>query len=125
FNGSIGWVPWQRPGFDLGLKLKKCLDENPGIKGILLGGHGLFTWGDTAYESYINTLEVIEKYASYLSRMEGKVKPVFGGNKITSSHPEDRKKQAVLLAPVLRGFCSNQTRMIGHFTDDEKVLEFI
>ena len=60
FNGTIGWVEWQRPGFDLGLKLKKCLDENPGIRGIMLGSHGLFTWGDTAYESYINTLEVIE-----------------------------------------------------------------
>ena len=66
FNGSIGWVPWQRPGFDLGLKLKKCLDENPGIRGIMLGSHGLFTWGDTAYESYINTLEVIERCAEYL-----------------------------------------------------------
>ena len=125
FEGKIGWVDWQRPGFDLGLKLENCFQENPGIKGILLGGHGLFTWGDTAYESYINTLEVIEKYADYLSRMEGKVKPIFGGNKITSLDKEDRKKQAALLAPVFRGFCSNQTRMIGHFTDDEKVLEFI
>jgi rhamnose utilization protein RhaD (predicted bifunctional aldolase and dehydrogenase) len=59
FNGTIGWVEWQRPGFDLGLKLKQCLDENPGIRGIMLGSHGLFTWGDTAYESYVNTLEVI------------------------------------------------------------------
>ena len=56
FGGKIGWVPWQKPGFDLGLQLKQCLDENPGIIGIMLGSHGLFTWGDTAYESYINTL---------------------------------------------------------------------
>ena len=55
FKGTIGWVPWQRPGFDLGLQLKKCLEDNPGIRGIMLGSHGLFTWGDTAYESYINT----------------------------------------------------------------------
>ncbi len=48
FNGELSWVPWQRPGFDLGLQLKKSLDENPGIRGIVLGGHGLFTWGDTA-----------------------------------------------------------------------------
>ena len=60
FSGTIGWVEWQRPGFDLGLKLKQCLEENPGIRGIMLGSHGLFTWGDTAYESYMNTLEVIE-----------------------------------------------------------------
>jgi len=125
FDGKIGWVDWQRPGFDLGLKLQQCLQENPGIKGIMLGGHGLFTWGDTAYESYINTLDVIEKYAKYLEENIGKLKPVFGGNKIASATAADRKKQAVLLAPVLRGFCSNQTRMIGHFTDDEKVLEFI
>jgi rhamnulose-1-phosphate aldolase/alcohol dehydrogenase len=125
FDGKIGWVDWQRPGFDLGLKLENCLKENPGIKGIMLGGHGLFTWGDTAYESYINTLEVIEKYADHLKQNAGKSRPVFGGHKITSLNSDDRKKQAVLLAPVLRGFCSNQTRMIGHFTDDEKVLEFI
>jgi rhamnulose-1-phosphate aldolase/alcohol dehydrogenase len=125
FDGKIGWVDWQRPGFDLGLKLEKCLNDNPGIKGIMLGGHGLFTWGDTAYESYINTLEVIEKYATYLEKNIGKNRPVFGGNKISSLGSEERKKQAVLLLPLLRGFCSNQTRMIGHFRDDEKVLEFI
>src|SRR6267154_212479 len=55
FHGQIGWGGWQKPGFDLGLKLKQCLDENPGIRGIMLGSHGLFTWGDTAYESYCNT----------------------------------------------------------------------
>jgi len=125
FNGEIGWVDWQRPGFDLGLKLQQCLAENPGIRGIMLGGHGLFTWGHTAYESYINTLEVIEKYATYLEENMGKLKPVFGGNKISSATADDRQRQAVLLAPVLRGFCSSHTRMIGHFTDDEKVLEFI
>lgn len=125
FDGKIGWVDWQRPGFDLGLKLQQCLQENPGIKGILLGGHGLFTWGDTAYESYINTLEVIEKYASYLQENIGKLKPVFGGNSMSSVGAAERKQQAVLLAPVLRGFCSSHTRMVGHFTDDEKVLEFI
>ena len=53
FKGTIDWVDWQRPGFDLGLQLKQCLDENPGIRGIMLGSHGLFTWGNTAYESYI------------------------------------------------------------------------
>ncbi len=125
FDGKIGWVDWQRPGFDLGLKLQQCLQENPGIKGIMLGGHGLFTWGESAYESYINTLEVIEKYASYLEENIGRLKPVFGGNKIAAATTVDRKKQAFLLAPVLRGFCSSQTRMIGHFTGDEKVLEFI
>ena len=125
FGGTIGWVDWQRPGFDLGLKLKQCLDENPGIRGIMLGSHGLFTWGDTAYESYINTLEVVERCAQYLAEHTGKKGPVFGGAKLTSPPQEKRHAQAIALAPLLRGYCSSQTRMIGHFTDDARVLEFI
>jgi rhamnulose-1-phosphate aldolase/alcohol dehydrogenase len=125
FNGTIGWVDWQRPGFDLGLKLRKCLDENPGIRGIMLGSHGLFTWGDTSYESYMNTLEVIETCAQYLEDNYGKKGKTFGGEKIKSLPKEERLKKAALLAPVLRGFCSSETKMIGHFTDDERVLEFI
>ncbi|MBW7892987.1 MAG: bifunctional rhamnulose-1-phosphate aldolase/short-chain dehydrogenase, partial [Chitinophagaceae bacterium] len=124
FKGTIGWVGWQRPGFDLGLKLKQCLDENPGIRGIMLGSHGLFTWGDTAYESYINTLEVIEQCAAYLEE-KTKTKPVFGGVKIQSLPKEERLKKAAALAPVLRGFCSSHIKMIGHFTDDDRVLEYI
>jgi rhamnulose-1-phosphate aldolase/alcohol dehydrogenase len=125
FNGTIGWVNWKKPGFDLGLQLKQCLDENPGIRGIMLGSHGLFTWGDTAYESYRNTLEVVERCAEYIQENIGKKGPVFGGAKIQSSSKEDRLKQAAALAPVLRGFCSSNSNMIGHFTDDNRVLEFI
>ena len=135
FNGKIGWVEWQRPGFDLGLKLKQCLDENPGIRGIMLGSHGLFTWGDTAYESYLNTLEVVERCAQYLEDNYGKKRPVFSGAKIESLSKEERLNKAGVLAPILRGFCSNSDLAgnpplggrgaIGHFTDDEKVLEFI
>jgi rhamnulose-1-phosphate aldolase/alcohol dehydrogenase len=125
FNGTIGWVEWKKPGFELGLQLKQCLDENPGIRGIMLGSHGLFTWGDTAYESYINTLEVIERCAEYLEENYGKKAPVFGGQKIDSLDEAGRKKQAAAIAPILRGFCSSQKHMIGHFTDDARVLEFI
>ncbi len=125
FGGTMGWVEWQKPGFDLGLQLKQCLDENPGIRGIFLGSHGLFTWGDTAYESYINTLEVIERCAEYLKQNIGKKRPVFGGAKIQSLPKEERLQKAAALAPVLRGFCSSQTKMIGHFTDDDRVLEYI
>jgi rhamnulose-1-phosphate aldolase/alcohol dehydrogenase len=125
FNGAIGWVEWQRPGFDLGLKLRQCLNENPGIRGIMLGSHGLFTWGDTAYESYINTLEVIERCAAYLEENYGKKRPVFGGARIQSAPAATRLEQAAALAPVLRGLCSGYTRMVGHFTDDERVLQFI
>lgn len=125
FNGSVGWVDWQKPGFDLGLQLRQCLDENPGIRGIMLGSHGLFTWGDTSYESYINTLEVIESCARYIEDNTDKKRPVFSGEKLSSLPKDQRIKKAVALAPVLRGFCSSHTRMIGHFTDDERVLQYI
>ena len=125
FGGTIGWVDWQRPGFDLGLQLQECLAKNPGIRGIMLGSHGLFTWGDTAFESYVNTLEVIERCAAYLEENYGKKGPVFGGQKIQSLEQSERLKQAAALAPVLRGFCSSKNRMIGHFTDDSRVLEYI
>ncbi|MEN0052586.1 MAG: bifunctional aldolase/short-chain dehydrogenase [Mucilaginibacter sp.] len=125
FNGTIGWVEWKKPGFELGLQLKQCLDENPGIRGIMLGSHGLFTWGDTAYESYMNTLEVIERCAEYLEENYGQKGPVFGGQKVQSLDEAGRKKQAAAIAPVLRGFCSSERHMVGHFTDDARVLEFI
>ncbi len=118
FNGTIGWVDWQRPGFDLGLKLAECVEQNPGIRGIMLGSHGLFTWGDTAYESYVNTLEVVERCAEYLADNVGKDRPVFGGPNRESLPAEQRKTQAALLAPVLRGLCSSERHMVGHFTDD-------
>lgn len=128
FDGTIGWVEWQRPGFDLGLKLRACLEENAAkgiaLRGIMLGSHGLFTWGDTAYESYVNTLEVIEKCAEYLEANYGKTRPVFGGQKIASLDEAGRREQAATLAPVLRGFCSSYVQMVGHFTDDARVLEF-
>lgn len=125
FNGSIGWVEWQKPGFDLGLQLRQCLDENPGIRGIMLGSHGLFTWGDTAYECYINTLEVIERCADFIQDAQAKLPANFGGAKMESLPQEQRLDRAADLAPILRGFCSSNVQMIGHFTDDARVLEFI
>ena len=125
FNNTIGWVDWRKPGFELGLELKACLDNNPGIKGIMLGSHGLFTWGDTAYESYINTLEVVEKCAEFIVESVRKNGSVFGGQKIDGLAGQQRKEQAAKIAPVLRGLCSSERSMIGHFTDDPRVLEFI
>jgi len=125
FNNTIGWVDWRKPGFELGLELKACLDSNPGIKGIMLGSHGLFTWGDTAYESYVNTLEVVEKCAEFIEENVKKNGIVFGGKKIDGLTGSQRKEQAATIAPVLRGLCSSERSMIGHFTDDPRVLEFI
>ena len=125
FDNTIGWVDWRKPGFELGLELKACLDSNPGIRGIMLGSHGLFTWGDTAYESYVNTLEVVEKCAEYIEESVRKYGSVFGGKKIEGLAEQQRKEQAARIAPVLRGLCSSERSMIGHFTDDTRVLEFI
>ncbi|MBK7870893.1 MAG: bifunctional aldolase/short-chain dehydrogenase [Saprospiraceae bacterium] len=125
WGDTMGWVPWQRPGFDLGLQLEKCLSDNPGIRGIVLGSHGLFTWGDTSYECYINSLEVIEQASLYIEERIGKKRPVFGGVKVNSLAKEERLLQAAKIAPILRGLCSSYQRMIGHFTDDDRVMEFI
>jgi len=125
FDNKIGWVDWRKPGFELGLELKACLDNNPGIKGIMLGSHGLFTWGDTAYESYVNTLEVVEKCAEFIEESVRKNGSVFGGKKIDGLEGQQRNEQAAKIAPVLRGLCSSERSMIGHFTDDPRVLEFI
>ena len=143
WGDKMGWVPWQRPGFELGLQLEKCLAENPGIRGIVLGSHGLFTWGDTSYECYMNSLEVIEQASEFIEKRLSKKRPVFGGQAMESLPKEKRLAQAAKLAPVLRGLASDfgfrvsegaqpksetrnpKSRMIGHFTDDERVLEFI
>ncbi|WP_053970831.1 bifunctional rhamnulose-1-phosphate aldolase/short-chain dehydrogenase [Mangrovimonas sp. ST2L15] len=125
WGDTMGWVPWQRPGFDLGLQLEKCLNDSPGIRGIVLGSHGLFTWGDTSYECYVNSLEVIEKASSYIENKINENGSVFGGQKIQSLPSELRKEKAAELMPLLRGLASSENQMIGHFTDTDVVLEFI
>ncbi len=129
FDGTVGWVGWQRPGFDLGVKIRECLGnaakKGVVLRGIMLGSHGLFTWGHTAFESYMNTLEVIEKCADFLENNYGKTRSIFGGEQVKSLESAERAQKAAKIAPILRGFSSGQTRMVGHFTDDEKVLQFI
>lgn len=125
WGDTMGWVPWQRPGFDLGLQLEKCLNDNPGIRGIVLGSHGLFTWGDTSYECYMNSLEVIEKASAYIEEKVKAKGSVFGGEKV-KSHPSDQRKiKAAQLMPLLRGLCSSEKPMIGHFTDSDTVMAYI
>lgn len=125
WGDTMGWVPWQRPGFDLGLQLEKCLNDNPGIRGIVLGSHGLFTWGDTSYECYMNSLEVIEMASDFIEKKIKAKGEVFGGSKIKSLPKEERLEQAAQLMPMLRGLCSSENRMIGHFNDSDVVLEYI
>ncbi|NHF61574.1 bifunctional aldolase/short-chain dehydrogenase [Flavobacteriaceae bacterium TP-CH-4] len=125
WGDTMGWVPWQRPGFDLGLQLEKCLKENPGIRGIVLGSHGLFTWGDTSYECYVNSLEVIEMASEFIEKKIKGKKRIFGGQKVASLPEKERKEKAARLMPLLRGLCSSEARMIGHFTDTDVVMQYI
>ncbi|MCX8523246.1 bifunctional aldolase/short-chain dehydrogenase [Chryseobacterium formosus] len=125
WGDTMGWVPWQRPGFDLGLQLEKCLADNPGIRGIVLGSHGLFTWGDTSYESYMNSLEVIEMASEFIAKKIEENGKVFGGQKVESLPADERKNKAAQIMPLLRGLASSENRMVGHFTDSDVVLEFI
>lgn len=125
WGDTMGWIPWQRPGFDLGLQLENCLANNPGIRGIVLGSHGLFTWGDTSYECYLNSLDVIETASAYIADKIAAKGDVFGGQKVESAPAKLRISKAAALAPMLRGLCSETNRMIGHFTDADTVLEFI
>ena len=78
---EFAWIPWQRPGFDLSLKLEAAVEENPHLKGLFLGGHGIFTWGETSYDCYLNSLQTIEKASRYLEGRIGSGKQVFGGSK--------------------------------------------
>ncbi len=126
WGDTMAWIPWQRPGFDLGLKIEATVAAKPGLRGVILGGHGLFTWGDTSYSSYLNTLEVIETASVFLEKNYGKRRPVFGGAGL--QHPpaaEERREKAAAIMPVLRGLASSHRQMTGHFSGDERVLEFV
>ena len=123
FGGALGYLPWQRPGIDLGIKLGRMAEENPQLKGVVLGQHGLFTWADTAKECYLLTLEMINKAAVWL---EANVKhPVFGGERVPSQAASDRAAAARRLMPLIRGRIGGAEAKAGHFTDAPEVLEFV
>ncbi|MBX9454870.1 MAG: bifunctional rhamnulose-1-phosphate aldolase/short-chain dehydrogenase [Rhizobium sp.] len=123
FGGEIGWLPWKRPGFELGLWLGKFCEENPTARGVVLESHGLFTWGDTAEESYLTTIEIINKAIAWL---EGKMSgPVFGGPKFPVLLEDQRREVAAALMPVIRGMISASEAKVGHFDDSAAVLEFV
>jgi rhamnose utilization protein RhaD (predicted bifunctional aldolase and dehydrogenase)/NAD(P)-dependent dehydrogenase (short-subunit alcohol dehydrogenase family) len=124
FNHSLVWIPWQRPGFELGLMLRQAVRDNPGCDGIVLGGHGLFTWGDTQRECYINTLTVIDQIGQFIERHGLKKGAIRFGGQATAAR-EDRVGLAVQIAPYLRGRVSKQNRWISSFTDAPDVLEFV
>lgn len=123
FGGKLGFLPWQRPGFDLGLKLGEMAARHPDYVGVVLGGHGLFTWAETSKACYELTLRVIQQAADWLAAHEQK--PAFGGAKVEAASPEKRRAIAARLMPLIRGKISADERKIGHFTDAPEVLEFV
>jgi rhamnulose-1-phosphate aldolase/alcohol dehydrogenase len=123
YGGEIGFLPWQRPGFDLGLKLGAMAEANPRFKGVVLGGHGLFTWGPTSKECYRVTLEMINKAAAWLAAKAPKA--AFGGPHVDALPRADRRNAAAKLLPAIRKHISASERKIGHFTDTPAVLEFV
>ena len=115
------WLPWKRPGFELGLWLQRAAEENPDADGILLGSHGLFTWGQTGRESYLNTLRVLDGIGRFvIPRIEAKGADLFGGQQ--SDPRTDRHMLATAVMPALRGMVGSS---IGHFTDSDEVQRFI
>ncbi len=122
FGHHLVWLPWQRPGFELAMMMKRAVEENPGCDGILLGGHGLFTWGETQRECYLNTLNVIDGIGQFIERHgQGKVR--FGGEAIPAR--ADRRQLATEIAPFLRGRISAKHRYISSFSDAPDVLQFV
>jgi len=122
YGRRIVWVPWQRPGFELALMIERSARENAGIDGILLGGHGLFTWGATQRECYLSSIHTIDQMGEFIAKHQGQKGAVFGGS-VHAARP-DRKDIVAEILPTLRGALSSNRRVIAHFSDDEDALAF-
>lgn len=124
FNHHLIWVPWQRPGFELGLMMRDAVAKHPNCDGIVLGGHGLFTWGQTQRECYLNTITIIDQIGQFIARHGEAKGPVrFGGEVVPSR--ADRSTLAIDIVPHLRGRVSTQNRFIASFSDHPDVLQFV
>ncbi len=124
FGDTIGWLPWKKPGFELGLWLGKFCEENPSAKGLILESHGLFTWGDTPKECYETTIGIINQAIEWFEQQtEGKT--IFGGEAVKSLPAADRRAIAAKLMPKIRGLISEDSHKLGHFDDSAAVLEFV
>ena len=125
FGDRVLWVPWRRPGFQLGLDIARIAEENPNAIGAILGGHGITTWGPTSERCQANSLEVIRTAEAFLAE-RGRPEPfgpVLDGYQALPG--TERARRAAALAPVIRGLASTDHRQIGHFTDSEEVLDFL
>lgn len=124
FDEEVGWVPWQRPGFDLGLVMKQKLQQDPDLKGLVMGQHGLINWANDDKACYELTLSLIEKAAHYIEKHD-KGEKTFGGQKYQSLDENVRNKLLMELLPFLRGKVSQQNRFIGTVHVTDSVLEFV
>ena len=124
FGHKLVWLPWQRPGFELGMMLRKAVQDNPGCDGIVLGGHGLFTWGDTQRDCYVNTITIIDQLGQFvMEHAEKKGEKIFGGQ--ACKQLANHRELAIDIFPYIRGRVSVQTRLIGHFNDLPEVQRFV
>jgi rhamnulose-1-phosphate aldolase/alcohol dehydrogenase len=124
YGDRVEWVDWMRPGFELGLKLQQVIEENPGIEGIILGGHGLINWADDDKECYELSLKLINEAAEYLVRYE-KGEDSFGGAKVDSLPKKERRETLAEVLPHIRGKVSQEKLFIGTIQGDENTLQFI
>ncbi len=138
FGGEIGWLPWIRPGYELGLKLRELTQKNPGLKGAVLEAHGLFTWADTSKDCYENTLAVINRASAWLAEKSRGKRP-FGAVTTQALAIDRRREIAARIMPIIRGLVSGgdvgvagtpeagavPTLKVGHFDDTETVLDFV
>ncbi|MET0941753.1 MAG: bifunctional rhamnulose-1-phosphate aldolase/short-chain dehydrogenase [Mesorhizobium sp.] len=124
FGAEIGWLPWKRPGFELGLWLEKFARENPNAAGVILESHGLFTWADTAKECYETTIRIINRAIEWFEKKNAG-QPAFGGAVREALAPEERQPIVSRLMPTIRGMISGSERKAGHFDDSAAVLEFV
>jgi rhamnulose-1-phosphate aldolase/alcohol dehydrogenase len=125
FGGRVAWVPWRRPGFQLGLDIARVKRDHPEAIGVILGGHGITAWGDTSEECEARSLEIIAGAREFIER-EGRPEPF--GPVISGYEPlpgPERRARAAELAPVIRGLASADRRQVGHFTDSDVVLDFL
>jgi rhamnose utilization protein RhaD (predicted bifunctional aldolase and dehydrogenase)/NAD(P)-dependent dehydrogenase (short-subunit alcohol dehydrogenase family) len=122
FDRKIVWVPWQRPGFELALMIERAVKDNPFAEGLILGGHGLFTWGMTQRDCYLNSIQTIDQMGEFILKHQSKKGSLFGGPE--HGPAQDRKKIAIQILPALRGVVSSNRRVVAHYTDDEDALTF-
>ena len=123
FGGDLGWVPWQRPGFDLGLTVARLAADSPALAGLVMGSHGLITWGSTSRSCYETTLRMIQRAADWLDQ-HAKPEP-FGPNVHAELPPDDRRRMLAAVAPVLRGLVSSRSPKVMHYVDTPDVLDFV